>query len=174
MHGSTTPPPNRTRPAWTTWSSTSGSIPHTRSDGGRRHGTDHSDPRWPRTARDVVRAKRLARNDHTRGEPIVSLPSATPVADPLVGEWRQDFSCEDNVETFHRLALVDYDETFYRKWVRSDFVGSEQGYRDRAHTGGPVQGGARPLQDHESRGWIHHVVRVPGPTRPGTQRATIS
>ena len=43
-------------------------------------------------------------------------------ADPLGGEWRQDFSCEDNVKTFPRLVLIDYDEAFYRKWVRSDFA----------------------------------------------------
>ena len=54
--------------------------------------------------------------------PSDSPPSAIPAADPLVGKWRQDFSCQDNVETFHRLALVDYDEAFYRKWVRSDFA----------------------------------------------------
>jgi len=47
--------------------------------------------------------------------------SVSPVVDRLVGEWRQDFSCEDNVTTFHRLVLIDYDEAFYRKWVR-DFA----------------------------------------------------
>lgn len=36
--------------------------------------------------------------------------TATVAADLLVGEWRQDFSCEDNVKTFHRLVLIDYDE----------------------------------------------------------------
>ncbi len=46
--------------------------------------------------------------------------TTTAAADPLVGGWRQDFSCEDNVETFHRLVLIDYDEATYRKWVRSD------------------------------------------------------
>lgn len=55
-------------------------------------------------------------------------------ADPLGGEWRQDFSCEDNVKTFPRLVLIDYDEAFYRKWVRSDFAWGPN--RDTATDGG--------------------------------------
>ena len=47
-------------------------------------------------------------------------PSSAAPADPLVGVWRQDFSCEDNVRTFRRLINVDYGYPLYAKWVRSD------------------------------------------------------
>ena len=92
---------------------------------------------------------------------VDSPASVSPAADPLVGEWRQDFSCQDNVETFHRLALVDYDEAFYRKWVRSDFAWGSDRNTATELTPEALCKGARPLQDHEGRGWLHHVVRVP-------------